>query len=541
MPDAAPRVDHLLDRLSREGDPALLVKGRVGLEKESLRVARSGGIATTPHPAALGSALTHPWITTDYSEALLEFVTPPFEEFPEALRCLRGLHRYVHERLGEEILWATSMPCILAGEKSIPIARYGSSNLGRMKHVYRVGLGYRYGRVMQVIAGVHFNFSLHEAFWPMYRDLLGGGGLRAFRDAHYMGMVRNLQRYGWLIPYLFGASPAVCKSFFTDKEPDLLVFDDTTYYEPFATSLRMGDIGYQNRKEEGMGVKACYDSLHDYVHSLACATMTPCPVWERIGVKVEGEYRQLNANQLQIENEYYSSVRPKEIPRGMETPSRALLERGIRYVELRSLDVNAYHPLGIDEDQVRFLHLFVLYCLLRNSSLIDAEERREIDRNLLWVAHQGRDPQLKLQRGGRAVLFREWARELLEAMEPLAELVAAQSGNPGYLETLREQRAKVDDAELTPSGRMLREMRERGEGFYEFAHRLSREQWRFFEREELDEAFRRELDRLAGESLERQRRLEAENEEPFDRFLERYFAGQVEGCRNDGPPASPSS
>jgi Gamma-glutamylcysteine synthetase len=225
----------------------------------------------------------------------------------------------------------------------------------------------------------------------------------------------------------------------------------------------------------------------------------------------------------------------------METPSRALLERGIRYVELRSLDVNAYHPLGIDEDQVRFLHLFMLYCLLRNSSLIDAEERREIDRNLLWVAHQGRDPQLKLQRGGRAVLFREWARELLEAMEPLAELVAAQSGNPGYLETLREQRAKVDDAELTPSGRMLREMRERGEGFYEFAHRLSREQWRFFEREELDEAFRRELDRLAGESLERQRRLEAENEEPFDRFLERYFAGQVEGCRNDDSPASSSS
>jgi glutamate--cysteine ligase len=389
VPDAAPRVDHLLDRLSREGDPGLLVKGRVGLEKESLRVARSGGIATTPHPAALGSALTHPWITTDYSEALLEFVTPPFEEFSEALRCLRGLHRYVHERLGEEILWATSMPCILAGEKSIPIARYGSSNLGRMKHVYRVGLGYRYGRVMQVIAGVHFNFSLHEAFWPMYRDLLGGEELRAFRDAHYMGMVRNLQRYGWLIPYLFGASPAVCKSFFTDKEPDLLVFDDTTYYEPFATSLRMGDIGYQNRKEEGMGVKACYDSLHDYVHSLACATMTPCPVWERIGVKVEGEYRQLNANQLQIENEYYSSVRPKEIPQGMETPSRALLERGIRYVELRSLDVNAYHPLGIDEDQVRFLHLFMLYCLLRNSSLIDAEERREIDRNLLWVAHRG--------------------------------------------------------------------------------------------------------------------------------------------------------
>lgn len=530
MPAGSPRVDLLLARLQRHGDPALLFRGRLGLEKESLRVAASGGIAQTPHPPSLGSPLTHPWITTDYSEALLEFVTPPFEDFTEALHCLQGLHGYVQEQLEDEILWATSMPCILAGEKSIPIARYGRSNLGRMKYVYRVGLGYRYGRVMQVIAGVHFNFSLHEGFWPMFGELLGSDGGRAFRDQRYMGLVRNLQRYGWIVPYLFGASPAVCKSFFTDSEPDLLVFDDTTYYEPFATSLRMGDIGYQNRKEEGMGVKACYDSLNDYVHSLACATQTPCPVWQAIGVKVNGEYRQLNANQLQIENEYYSSVRPKEIPRGMETPSRALLERGIRYVELRSLDVNAYHPLGIDQRQIHFLHLFMLYCLLRDSPLIDEQERREIDRNLIWVAQQGRDPQLKLQRGGRAVLFRQWARELLEAMEPLAVLAVAQTGEADYLESLREQQAKVDDADLTPSGRMLQEMRDRGEGFYEFANRLSREQWRHLQTQPLDPGFRQQLDRMARESLAQQQALEAADEEDFDHFLERYFAGQVEGC-----------
>ncbi len=535
MPDAAPRVDDLLERLERHGDPGLLVRGRVGLEKESLRVARNGGIAQTPHPAALGSPLTHPWITTDYSEALLEFVTPPFDDFREALHCLRGLHRYVHEHLGEEILWATSMPCILAGEKSIPIARYGRSNPGRMKHVYRVGLGYRYGRVMQVIAGVHFNFSLDEAFWPMFREVTGeDGSLRSFRDARYMGLVRNLQRFGWLVPYLFGASPAVCKSFFTDKEPDLLVFDDTTYYEPFATSLRMGDIGYQNRKEEGIGVKACYDTLSDYVHSLACATRTPCPAWEAIGVKVDGEYRQLSACQLQIENEYYSSVRPKQVPEAMETPSRALLERGIRYVELRSLDVNAYHPLGIDEEQVRFLHLFFLYCLLRRSAPIDARERKEIDRNLLWVAHQGRDPQLKLQRGGRAVLFCDWARELLDAMAPVAELAARHAGDDGYRHALEAQQAKVADPELTPSGRMLREMRERGEGFYEFAHRLSREQWRFFEAYDLDPEFRARLDRMAEESHARQAHMEAAEDEPFDHYLARYFAGQVDGCRETG-------
>ena len=534
MPGSLPGIEARLERLSRKGEPKLLTKGRIGLEKESLRVARSGGIARAPHPPALGSPLTHPWLTTDYSEALLEFVTPPFEEFSEALHCLSDLHRYVHEQLEDEILWATSMPCILAGEQSIPVAEYGDSNLGRMKHVYRVGLGYRYGRVMQVIAGVHFNFSFHNDFWPMYRAVLGSNrDLHDFRDEHYMGLVRNLQRYGWLIPYLFGASPSVCKSFLTDKEPDLLVFDDTTYYEPFATSLRMGDIGYQNRKEEGMGVKACYDSLHDYVHSLACATRTPCPVWERIGVKVDGEYRQLNANQLQIENEYYSSVRPKQIPEGMETPSHALLERGIRYVELRSLDVNAYHPLGVDEGQVHFLHLFMLYCLLRESPLIDIRERKEIDRNLLWVAHQGRDPQLKLQRGGRAVLFGEWAMEILDAMQPLAEMVAGHTCNAVYLDTLAQQLEKVREPEKTPSGRMLREMRERGEGFYEFANRLSREQWRHFEAQRLDESFRQQLDRLTRESLERQRVLEAGDTEDFDTFLEHYFAGQVDGCSEE--------
>lgn len=528
MPAGDPSVVDSLALICSEGDPALLAKGLFGLEKESLRVAETGGIAFTPHPASLGSALTHPHITTDYSEALLEFVTPPFQEFSEALDCLQSLHLYVQENLRDELLWATSMPCILAGEDNIPIAEYGASNHGMMKYIYRVGLGYRYGRVMQVIAGVHFNFSIAEDFWPMYQKLLGDqGSLRDFRDARYMGMVRNMQRYGWIIPYLFGASPAVCRSFFTDKEPDLLVFDDSTYYEPFATSLRMGDIGYQNRKEEGMGVKACYDSLTDYVESLACATKTPCAVWEEIGVKVDGEYRQLNANRLQIENEYYSSVRPKQLPVDMETPSRALMEKGIQYVELRSLDVNAYQPLGVDDHQLRFLHIFMLYCLLRSSPPINEIERKEIDRNLMWVAQQGRDPLLKLQRGGKAVLFRDWAGELVEAMQPLAQVLAAEKKDSRYSESLDLQRLKIADADVTPSGRMLMEMRENGEGFYQFARRLSLEQWRYFSSRELDAYFRDHMREVGRRSVQQQQALEADDELDLDAFLQRYFEGQI--------------
>ncbi|HID47083.1 MAG TPA: glutamate--cysteine ligase [Chromatiaceae bacterium] len=529
MPLATPSVQERLALICEKGNPGLLAKGLFGLEKESLRVAGSGGIALTPHPKSLGAALTHPNITTDYSEALLEFVTPPFREFSEALDCLQNLHLYVQEHLQEELLWATSMPCVLAGEENIPVGRYGSSNHGLMKYIYRLGLGYRYGRVMQVIAGVHFNYSIADDFWPMYQKLSGErGSLREFRDVRYMGMVRNLQRYGWIIPYLFGASPAVCRSFFTDKEPDLLVFDDTTYYEPYATSLRMGDIGYQNRKEEGMGVKACYDSLADYVESLACATRTPCPVWEEIGVKVDGEYRQLNANRLQIENEYYSSIRPKQPPVDMETPSRALKEKGIQYVELRSLDVNAYHPLGVDDHQLRFLHAFMLYCLLASSPEISCTERREIDRNLIWVAQQGRDPLLKLQCDGKAVLFRDWATALLDAMQPLADILAKEKRDDGYRDALAMQRLKVLDADQTPSGRMLREMRGNGEGFYQFAQRLSLEQWRYFSARELDGAFRDNMREVGLLSLKQQEELETGEKESLDDFLQRYFEGQIQ-------------
>ena len=404
MPNKEYSLEVQLNRLQRDGEPELLSRGMVGLEKESLRVAREGGIARSPHPASLGSALTHPWITTDYSEALLELVTPPFADYQASLDFMRDLHVYVYRHLEDEILWSTSMPCILAGEENIPIATYGSSNAGRMKYIYRVGLGNRYGRVMQVIAGVHYNYSFADEFWPMYGEMLGGGwDLRSFRDWHYMGLIRNLQRVGWLVPYLFGASPAVCKSFFNGKPTRLDVFDDTTYYEPYATSLRLGDIGYQNKREEGVGVKACYDDLGAYVTSLEKAISTPGFLWEEIGVKKAGEYRQLNANILQIENEYYSSIRPKQIPRGMEKPSLALRRRGISYVELRSLDVNAYHPLGVNEGQIRFLESLLLYCLLADSPPISLPERREIDRNLLQVAHRGRDPLLKLLRNGREV------------------------------------------------------------------------------------------------------------------------------------------
>jgi glutamate--cysteine ligase len=518
-------IEQRLQRLGDAGGLDALRDGvLLGLEKESLRVAPDGVIAFTPHPPALGSALTHPWITTDYSEALTELVTPPFGRGAAVLAFLEDLHVAVYRAIGHERLWASSMPCILLGEENIPIAEYGTSNAGRMKHIYRVGLGYRYGRIMQVISGVHFNSSFGDAFWAALQHAAGDTGPpRAFRDEGYMGQIRNLQRYGWLVPYLFGASPAVCKTFLDGRPTAMAELDSGTYYEPYGTSLRMGNIGYQNRREEGVGVKACYDSLGAYVASLTHAIRTPALLWEDIGVVVDGEYRQLNANILQIENEYYSTVRPKQVLERLEKPTMALRNRGIRYVELRSPDVNVFEPLGVDEAELHFLEAFALHCLLLDSPKIRLQERWEIDRNLEKAAHRGRDPGLRLLRSGQAIALRDWATAVLDEMAPVCEVLDRVRG-AGYTQSLAAQRAKVADSELTPSARVLRELRERGESFHQLARRYTEGHRAHFLSKTLSPVRQAELGREAAASIERQAAIEAADDVDFETFLASYFA-----------------
>jgi len=527
-----PGYDRRLTGLMRTPLGGCLQDNLIGLEKEGLRVSPAGTIATTPHPAALGSALAHPYITTDFSEALLEAITPAMADKQELLGFLHDLHAFVHPHLGDELLWAASMPCVLEGGGNIPLARYGSSNAARMKTAYRRGLGNRYGRVMQVIAGVHYNFSFSEAFWPLYREMEGSGdALGHFRSEAYMASIRNMQRFGWLIPYLFGASPAVCKTFVQGRQTDLEELDAYTYYYPDATSLRMGDIGYQNRQTAGAGMKASYDTLDSYIRSLTWAIETPCPDYETIGIKIGDRYEQLNANVLQIENEYYSTVRPKQLTEWMEKPSLVLRRRGVRYVELRSLDVNVFHPLGIAEEQLDFMDAFMLFCLLVGSPPIDAAERKAIDENLLLTAHRGRDPLLDLDRQGSGMRLREWAGELLDAMVPAAELMDGGSSGPSA-ESLRQQHAKVQEPECTPSARMLTEMRANAESYFEFARRISEQYREHFVAVSLASEQEALLSRLSRESRERQRELETTDDTSFDVFLERYFAQRE-------PPAHP--
>ena len=517
-----------LSRLIDSGPGDLLASGLVGLEKETLRVMPDGNLAQTPHPVALGSPLTHPHITTDYSEALTEIVTPPCETISAALDFLRDTQCFVYENLEDELLWATSMPCVVAGETSIPIAKYGSSNPGLMKTVYRRGLGQRYGRVMQVIAGVHFNYSFPDAFWPLFQEIeKDSRSLQDFIDDSYFGLIRNLQRFGWMVPYLFGASPAVCKSFLGKADTILEDFNDNTYYQPYATSLRMGDIGYQNNKESKIGVKASYDNLDAYIESLSRATETACAEYEKLGVVVNGRYQQLNANILQIENEYYSTIRPKQLVDSFEKPMHALKHRGLRYVELRSIDVNAFEPLGINDRQLRFLEAFLIFCQLHESPVIGVEERDHIDHNELVAAHSGRDPKLHLYRGSEEILLRDWSKEIIDAMTGICELLDKGQAEKPYSTSLAAQRDKAHDADFTPSARMLETMRSEGEGFFHFAMRMSQQHQAYFNKCKLGQERRAMFTRLTEESLARKKTMEADNGESFADYLTRYFAQPV--------------
>ncbi len=504
-----------------------LSTSKIGLEKESLRVSPEGGISQTPHPAAWGSALTNPQITTDFSEALAELVTPPCDSVTDVVQSLDDIQTFVYRHLDNEILWATSMPCVVAGETSIPLAQYGSSNAAQMKTAYRRGLGLRYGRAMQVIAGVHFNYSFSDKFWRHYQQLLNNSeDFQTFKSDQYMGLVRNLLRYGWLVPYLFGASPAVCKSFLNGKRTMLQEFNSNTYYEPYATSLRLGDIGYQNNKEDLAGIKACYDSLDSYVDSMVRAINTPYAGYKEIGVKVNGEYRQLNANILQIENEYYSSVRPKQIVQGDEKPSTALRKRGIAYVELRSLDVNAFDPHGINSEQLYFLEVLMLFCLLQSSPPLSQSEITANDENLLLVAHQGRKPGLDLWQGEEKISLQDWASELCHKMTAVASLLDRANYCENYFSSVKSQIASVFDPDLTPSARMLADMKQHGEGFFHHAQRMSMHHNQYYKNHPLTETKVQFFENMARDSLAKQQQMEKNDSISFDEYLENYFSNE---------------
>ncbi len=477
-----------------------------------------------PQPSGLGSALTNKYITTDFSEALLEFISPAFSNTWEALKFLCDVHQFTYKHLDDELLWITSMPCVMATDNDIPLAQYGSSNVGQMKTIYRRGLGYRYGRKMQTIAGIHFNYSLPEPFWPVYKDLEQlSESEDEVRSAAYLGLLRNYRRISWLVLYLFGASPALCKSFASGAGISMPSYDKNTFYQPYATSLRMSDLGYSNNSQAGL--KISLNNLDEYISDLSAAISTPEPNFEKIGVKVDGEYRQLSVNQLQIENEYYSSIRPKRVAHSGERPTAALRRGGIEYVEVRSLDLNIFDPVGISQNTMRFVEALLVYCLLEDSPPFDDTESQEASANHSVTATAGRDPELMLSRQGKLVSLKQWAGDILKKVEKVAELIDSGSDRDDYAQAVKAQASLIADPELTPSARILQDLRTTGNGFFHYALDAARNNQHYFATLEVtsDDQLK-QFEEEAADSLKRQAAIEASDTISLDEYIQGYYS-----------------
>ena len=520
---------HLQTQLLELADPAslaMLKSIRRGIEKESLRITPQGKLAQTPHPAGLGSALTHDYITTDYSEALLEFITPVSEDIEQSLDTLENIHSFAYQQLGDELLWAASMPCIMTGDEGIPVARYGSSNVARMKTVYRIGLGHRYGRLMQAIAGIHYNFSMPEAFWEQaWRRAGSSGELRDYISTRYLGLIRNFRRHSWLLVYLFGASPAICASFLRGRDnPGLLPFDEQgrSLHRPHGTALRMGDLGYNSAAQKGLNV--CYNCLDTYVETLRAAILRPHPDYRHIPRGQAGDYQQLSDSLLQIENEFYSPIRPKRVTRPGETPLTALYHRGIEYIEVRCIDVSPFSSVGIEAGQMRFLDTFLLYCLLEDSPPCDDLEQATQAANLEAVVNRGRLPGLLLQTVTGEVPMSACAETLFASLRQVAGLLDTASQSSLYSASLKLQEAAVAEPELTPSARVLREMREKELPFFRLAMAYSEHWARYFRARKLSPQMQAAFEEESRRSVEAQREIERADDVSFEQYLDHYFA-----------------
>ncbi len=512
------RLTHLSSSVGRR---ALSTMKR-GIEREALRIDGSAQIAQNSHPQALGSALTHPKITTDYSEALLEFITPVNEDIDALLDCLMTTHAYTMKHLDGQRLWPFSMPCYITEQTNIPIAQYGSSNSGKMKTLYRQGLTHRYGGLMQIISGVHFNFSVSDELWQLlYEQSDKSVALQDFKSAAYFGLIRNYRRLVWVLPYLFGASPALCPSFIKQgKSP--YQFETSakgTLYLPYATSLRMSDLGYTNNEQDALNIS--YNSLPEYLAGLSDAMLMHSDKFAQIGVKVDGEYRQLNSNILQIENEFYSPIRAKRVAKRGEKPSEALARGGVEYIEVRALDVNPFSPIGINAHQVRFLDLFLLYCLLSDSPDTADVEEAEITANLNAVVLTGRKPDLQLQRHGDDIAMQQWLNELFVDLGKIAELIDGEE--LAYAQALAHWQLAVDDPDKTLSGQVLNAILNDDDAHARWGVRLAEAyQQQLFEYP-LTDAQIALFEKMATDSLAEQARLEAVQEQSFEHFLADYF------------------
>ncbi|MBC7608884.1 MAG: glutamate--cysteine ligase [Polaromonas sp.] len=492
--------------------PSRLLGMRRGIEKESLRAQPGGGLALTPHPAALGSALTHPSITTDFSESQIELVTGAHTSVDAAIDELTQIHQFTYramQDIGDEMLWVSSMPCGLPTDETIPIARFGSSNVGRAKSVYRMGLGHRYGRRMQTISGIHYNWSLPDV-----------------SSEQYFALIRNFRRHAFLLLYLFGASPAVCSTFVAGRQHELQKLADSTMYMPHGTSLRMGRLGYQSDAQASLAVS--YNSLEGYGASLQDALTRAYPAYQAVGIQNPGgDYNQLGTTLLQIENEFYGTIRPKRVIFPGERPLHALRERGVEYIEVRLMDLDPFIPVGITTQTMRFLDVFLLYCLLSDSPPDTPQEIASLARNQHRTAARGREPGLLLERGSEHIALPDWGLEIVAECVPIAAALDAAQGGTLHSDALAAANTALRDASSVPSARVLAAMaQEFDNSFVRFVRAQSEKTRSVLQGLPFSSEQQARFKALTEQSIAEQKMIESLDSMPFEVYRQQYVAAE---------------
>ncbi|MCB1156146.1 MAG: glutamate--cysteine ligase [Leptospiraceae bacterium] len=472
-----------------------------GLEREALRIDSEGNISRKKHPLLLGSALKNPCIKTDFSEAQIEYVTKPYPSIEETLSVLDDLHHFTGKRLEEETLWPFSMPSILPeDENDIPLAYYGTTQEAQKKTVYRRGLGYRYGRKMQTISGVHYNFSfsdelLEEASQKRYGQVLS----KESRSELYFGLIRNFNRLSPLLIYLFGASPVVDHSFV--NEPQLLqeLFPNTFGF-PYATSLRLSRIGYTSENQDSLHISM--NSLPEYIRDLRSAIQTVYPPFLKYSMTPGN---QLNPNYLQLENEFYAILRPKQTPGEGETPLEALEKRGIDYIEVRCLDIDPFVTNGVSKDSLLFTHMFLIYNLLEAAPELSVFEKNQLIDNQRKVAENGRKPGIKISYYNKEYSVTELGLFIADELSSIAKILDKERGGTEYSLCLQRQKEKFLNPALCPSAKLLQVLEYSKQSFISYGLELSSKNYSYFLSKSLSSCTEKSLECIANKSLFEQR------------------------------------
>lgn len=518
--------------------PTLLSSTLRGIEKEGLRMQPDGYSAKTPHPSALGSKLTHPNITTDYSENLLELITKPCASIDEAFATLKTLHQVVVDAMDDdEIIWPLSMPCMLSDDDAdIPLADYGTSNVGRLKTLYRAGLGVRYGRKMQTIAGLHYNLSFGNDLFQAWFKENSDGAFLDFKNDKYLALIRNFKRLTPMILYFFGASPSVCACFVKNKTHHLspLTNANATYYAPYATSLRMGKLGYTNSVQDNLDIR--YNRLDEYISALKSATKTPYTPFSKIGIdNKNGNPIQINDHILQIENEYYSVIRPKQVAKSGENPSQALQNRGIGYVEFRAIDLNPYVDVGIEKHSACFLEMCALYCLLSPSEALLPDEETLIAQNIERVVEFGRKNNTSIfatkfddaihrhQNGGEqnTILLKDYLSHHVQNLDAFAQAFDAAYGTTDYQNALAHMQSLAQNTDNTPSARIIADSKAL-QSTLKLGQKLGMMHKQSLKDAPLDADTKAHFDKLAKQSMKAQAALEDNDDVPFLQYLQAF-------------------